>query len=409
VFRILDDNPTTDDRLGYSRAVSSMVDVIANAQPANMLPLTIGVFGGWGSGKTSVMKMAEELLAADGVKTVWFNAWKYDGKEAIWNALLQTIFYKMKADADAASAAEFRKRVVELAKALGRYSAKVATRLVPGGVIQERDVDAVLDSIASSADDELFGAMNTFETRFEELSREYVGDKGYMVVFIDDLDRCLPENAIAVLEALKLYLDSARCVFVVGVEPAVVEEAIRRRYANNPFLPATEYLEKIVQVPIMVPRVHTRALLSLGSEETSVLREDPQIEKLVRLATSRNPRRVKRFLNTYAIRSAGADSLTVDQRQVLVKTLLVQVCFPAFYRRLVISPGLFEALAKGDEPAWSKAGLEDLWADRQLRRFLTRTKEVCPSARDVLPWLRMEDSGLFGSGADGDFAEEPGR
>jgi KAP family P-loop domain len=67
-----------------------------------------------------------------------------------------------------------------------------------------------------------------------------VGEDGYLALFVDDLDRCLPENPIEVLEALKLYLDSSHCVFVVGVDPRVIEEAIRRRYAGNPSLPPVE-------------------------------------------------------------------------------------------------------------------------------------------------------------------------
>ena len=97
-----------------------------------------------------MMKMVEKRLAARKVKTVWFNAWKYDGKEVIWNALIQSIFYAMKTDPEVAKRSkgeEFREDVVHASKELAKYAAKVATRFIPGGMIREEDVDAVLAAI----------------------------------------------------------------------------------------------------------------------------------------------------------------------------------------------------------------------------------------------------------------------
>ena len=300
-MRLLDDNPTSQDRLGFSRTADLISQVLTEA---DSLPLTVGVFGGWGTGKTSLMQMVQERLHRRKVKTVWFNAWKYDGKEVIWNAFLQTILLKMRGDGPAggeASRKAFRERVADTARSLARYSAKVGTRFIPGGIVREEDVDALLDILGSSADSRLFEFINRFETEFDQLVREYVGDSGYLVIFIDDLDRCLPENAIQVLEALKLYLDRTNCVFVVGSEPAVIEEAIRRRYADNPVLSAEEYLEKIVQIPFFVPRVRVRdALLPLAGD-IFTREETKQMELLVRVGTRRNPRRVKRFLNAFMI------------------------------------------------------------------------------------------------------------
>jgi hypothetical protein len=204
-LHLLDDNPTADDKLELERAVSVLFHVITGSSNR---PLTIGVFGGWGSGKTSLMRMVEAKLRPE-VKTVWFNAWKYDGKEVIWNALIQTIFLEMKTDpsfvaSDQRSA--FVERVVRVSTELAKYAAKVGTRFVPGSLLKDEDVDEVWRILGSSADDRLFEFVNRFEVEFDNLVQEYVGDDSYLVVFIDDLDRCLPENAIQVLESLKLYL-----------------------------------------------------------------------------------------------------------------------------------------------------------------------------------------------------------
>ena len=82
---------------------------------------------------------------------VWFNAWKYDGKEVIWNALIQTVLLKMRDDAGAAKSGDveaFKKNVIRVSKELAKYAAKVGTRFVPGGILREEDVDAFLRAIA---------------------------------------------------------------------------------------------------------------------------------------------------------------------------------------------------------------------------------------------------------------------
>ncbi len=175
--------------------------------------------------------MVQQRLHAKDVKTVWVNAWKYDGKEVIWNALLQTIFLKMKSDPPrkGKSSQAFRQRLGQTAaESLAKYSARVGTRFIPGGIIREEDVDALLEALKPQAANESFDFIDGFDAEFARLVEDYVGATGYLVIFIDDLDPCLPENAIQVLEALKLYLDKASCVFVVGCEPAVIEEAYRR-------------------------------------------------------------------------------------------------------------------------------------------------------------------------------------
>ncbi len=392
-MRLLDDNPTTEDRLGFGKTADVLYEVICEASDAAILPLTIGVFGGWGAGKSSLMKMVEQRLNDASVKTVWFNAWKYDGKEVIWNALLQSIFYKMKVDAEADKRGEFHDRVVRTAKSLAVYAAKVGTRFIPGGVVRESDVDAVVTMLGTSADDESFAFINGFEATFAQLTKDYLKDRGYLVIFIDDLDRCLPENAIQVLEALKLYLDCGQCVFVVGAEPAVIEEAITRRYASNPVLSSSEYLEKIVQVQFVVPRVRTRRVLQLY-EENLLPQDSRQLEDLVIYSTRRNPRKVKRFLNAYTVatRSVNGDGpLELEEQLSLSKVLLTQHCFPQFYRHLVTNPGLFKELSGAEASAWENAGLKVEYKNFSLRRFLEKTRETCPRAKEVRRWIRVTD------------------
>ena len=421
VMELFDDNPTTEDALGFGEVAEVLVEVITNARR----PLTLGVFGGWGSGKTSLMRMVQKRLSTVDaqVKTVWFNAWKYDRKEAIWNALIQTIFLAMKSDLSSVPETrrkEFLDHLLRVSKELAKYAAKVGTRFVPGNIVREEDVDAVLEALSSGADDRLFEFVNHFEAEFDHLVTEYVGEHGYLVVFIDDLDRCLPENAIEVLEALKLYLDRGDCIFVVGVEPAVIEEAIRARYKDNAVLSPAEYLEKIVQIPFVLPRVRTESALALtgrviGGQHLNP-RQRESLARLVRVGMARNPRRIKRFVNAFVIASSSAGELPPEEQLILAKLLVIRAGFPGFYRQLAQDPRLIEKLwvnegapparggpqrRIGGEAHWERHGAGALY-DPALTRLLERTPEIPTGPERIRRWIRVAGGRSTSSPADDD-------
>jgi len=186
----------------------------------------------------------------------------------------------------------------ENGQGLALYAAKVAVRFIPGKLVEEKDVDKIAQILSPpDATTPEFAFINRFERDFDELLREYLGKAPKLTVFIDDLDRCLPENAIVVLESLKLYLDRARCVFVIGAESSIVEEGIKQRYSNSR-LSARDYIEKIVQLPFMMQRSHATEALRLISEKEDPFYADPDVQALVVEGTTCNPRRLKRFLKT---------------------------------------------------------------------------------------------------------------
>jgi KAP family P-loop domain len=411
-MRLLDDNPTIEDGLGFESTAQSIAEMIKSA---SRRPLTIGVFGGWGTGKTSLMQMIEARLQDEGIKTVWFNAWKYSGKEVIWNALIQTILLAMKRDpslVDASRRESFKQRVIDVSVDLAKYAAKVGTRLIPGGVLREEDIDNLWTVLSSDVQEKgSFEFINRFESEFERLVDEYVGGS-YLVVFIDDLDRCLPENAIEVIEALKLYLDKTNCVFVIGVEPSIIETAIMLRYGANPNLSASRYLEKIVQIPVVVPRVRTKSGLELISSVVGefIWTRRHRFARLIQVGMDRNPRRIKRFANTFAVALPNWPEATVDEKLVLAKVLIIQMKFSDFYRELSAKPGLLARLQNGDDAtAWADADVGHLYKDRELRHFLFQTQDISTPAAAVTRWIRVAQIGEAVDDELADDAQDSGR
>lgn len=397
---LLDDNPATQDLLGFGGMAGVLHDIIRDTPQR---PFTIGVFGEWGSGKTTLMRLVESRLRNGGIKTVWFNAWKYDGKEAIWNALIQQIFYTMRRDPGFQTwdRRKFRKRVAHAAGELAKYAAKIATRFVPGEFVKEEDVDAVLKALRPpNANDRLFDFINRFEETFDQLVKDYVGESGYLVIFIDDLDRCLPENAITVMESLKLYLDRASCIFVIGAESSVIEEGINQRYDNNPRLSGKDYLEKVIQLPYVVPRIEAHNALSLleGHERTLAYKEDRLMRRLIVEGTECNPRRLKRLINMLLVIALCEGELPIEQWWLGAKIALIKIRFPKCYNALIEDPGLIDMMtgALTGQPSErekiiekSQPPIRALYEDYGLRIFLERTSEIRCPAEQVQGWIEL--------------------
>ena len=279
--------------MGYKPYVQAIARLIANQE---QLPITIGIYGPWGSGKTSFMNFLKESLEKDnGIKTtVWFDAWKYDRKDALWNAFIQTILKQIPK----------RQRLQSRLKKLGTMAAEAAVAATlsgaSGGVLGVTTVKEIKKTFES----DFYDYIEKFEGEFSKLVDMYVGKNanGKLVVFIDDLDRCLPENAITVLESLKLFLGKGRCVFVMGVDRGALERAVDSFYGVEKGLPGRDYLAKIVQMPFHLP---------LADRSTSVDAAAPWLDPkgpigasagmVVELATQGNPRLIKRFNNSFVL------------------------------------------------------------------------------------------------------------
>lgn len=396
-MEILTDNPINkaiEDKFGYVRYSSIIADTI---RETNSLPFCVGIFRIWGTGKTSLMRMIkenveenEDVEKKDYIKTIWFNPWKYDKKEDLWMALIQTILYKITEECLECE----KTRAIELIRSISWQLLKKSLPHLTAGTISETWLDNVKEVIVKE-DEKHYRYINYFENEFEEIVHDYTNN-GKLIVFIDDLDRCLPENAIIVLESLKLFIGNANCVFVLGMDHNIVEEGIKIRLGENIKISGREYLDKIIQVPFYLPPVpFVKLQETLKADITADGSEN--IWKLIRLGFGVNPRKTKRFVNSFnlsrkilqlqqsenvsPINDSSLEQATQDF--YLAKLLIFQMNFTDFYFHLQQHPDawrIFENssarnILEGGKIVAEDPALTKFWQNESLKYFT----EINPS------------------------------
>lgn len=274
------DAETDVDYLNYSEVAELIAELIAN--PA-LLPLSLGVFGGWGIGKSSTLNLVERELARTPHKylVVRFDAWLYqdfdDARAALMSVIAATLVeaspptYKERAKGLLARVNKLRVlgMLAEGGAALMGMPTFGATAkaIEAGGRFlegEQKDADgkAVSEGVAEMKGKarDLLGSAVTKEPPEEiaafrkEFGEVLEGLDRTLVVFIDNLDRCLPANAIQTLEAIRLFLFLPRTAFVIAADEDMVRHAVSQHFQNPGERHVTDYLDKLIQMPVYVPR-----------------------------------------------------------------------------------------------------------------------------------------------------------
>jgi hypothetical protein len=415
------------DRLGRDAAARALARLLE--APSLETPLTVGVLGGWGTGKTSLMRLLERRLTANAQPaetaplTLWFDAWAYARQEqSLWRALLLKVTGELGARAETllstdAARDKLKKELESLETSLYRsqtrkvhdglkvnwgealpVAAHLLAKTFTGGALDlaklkedltgedPKEVAKLIERRSRETYVEEVRSLEQFRATFARaLDLVGVGPpagdgaggvRRRLYVFVDDLDRCLPEDAVAAVEAIKLFLDLPGCVFILGMDGEVIQAGIRARYApyvadGEARFRAADYLDKIIQVPFRLPPLEPAQVASflapiLAMDGTG-LAEDAK--DLIQIAVPDNPRALKRVLNVLRLSadldgcadppSAGETKETAAarkrRRRNLAKLVLLQVCFPDAYR-MVTDQGVtalkaLEAAAVGGDEA----------------------------------------------------------
>jgi CheY-like chemotaxis protein len=328
-FTLLGDQPYAgeDDPLGFGAIAENLAQLILASRRST--PFTLGIEAGWGMGKSTLMARLEKRLAREKqnprVKTVPFNAWTAD-ETGVLEGLVKTVLNEM--DANVLRRSLRKKRLMSWVR--------VVVSMAAGLLRISSVVDQVWDRVAADprARNELRDLVNAAIADWRGDRKGVRGD-ALMCVFVDDLDRCTPEGVLEVFEAMKLYMNVEGFVFVVGYDRDIVADLVDQKKAYTEAIKAQDYLEKIIQINYRIPRPapdQSDALLRACLEGSTTAAQFGEDERaLVVERNARNPRRIKRFVNGFALTYGLDPQWEQFKAEDLIRVQLIYMYFKPFY------------------------------------------------------------------------------
>ena len=312
----LSDHETAVDLLNNEAIASTIVELLRE-RPER--PVTVGVHGDWGAGKSSILEMIEASLSeTPKVLCLKFNGWRFQGFEDAKIALIEGIVTGLLEKRPNLTKAtdevkEIIKRIdwLKAAKKSGGLALMAVTGLPSPDIIQSV-ASVALNALqnpaeagenAAKAIEGLNGILkpkeesknvpeeiNEFRKAFDDLLK--AADIDQLIVLIDDLDRCLPDTAIETLEAIRLFVFTPKTAFVVAADEAMIEYSVRKHFpdlpnSSGPQTYARNYLEKLVQIPFRIPPLgegETRIYVALALAEATLGQDSVQFNSLLAYA-----------------------------------------------------------------------------------------------------------------------------
>ena len=271
------DSETIIDYLNFDYIIDAVVKLVLDE---DLSPSSIGLYGDWGSGKSSLMKMVEQhLTSMDGksILCIRFNGWLFEGyedaKTALCGTILESIHKKEGISSQVKGKVKKLWNKVDVQKILGKGIRYGLDYFMTGGVLSLTDftisqiTNALKKNVENVTDEEIANALRSLKTdsnirkdiknfhdEFEKILKET--NIKHLVIFIDELDRCSPETILDIIEAMRLFLFAKGTSFVIGADQRLIEYAIKTKYkeviGNNLDI-GREYMEKVIQYPVNIP------------------------------------------------------------------------------------------------------------------------------------------------------------
>ena len=291
-----------DDTLG----VNKYSTVLANFIRTTNTPMTIGVQGEWGSGKTSILNSIWNNLENDGDKLlVWVNTWEHSLMRDPEESLLKIIFSITDSISESDDQKQNTDKIKNAASKLMKGALRVGTTSVLGGKAGE-----VLEEMMVTGENSIKEIREALDNTISEIANRATNPYKRVVIFVDDLDRLEPAYAVRILELLKNVFNVPHCVFLLAIDYQVVVKGLKEKYGELTEQNEWEFrafFDKIIQLPFMMPMGdynignYVHGLLNkIGFDEERVLDSDTLGEFLL-LTIGGNPRSIKRLVNSLSL------------------------------------------------------------------------------------------------------------
>lgn len=314
---ILDEKPihsNDDDKLNFLPFAKNLKRII-QGYFYETDPLTIGIYGKWGTGKTSFLNLIEneiELFKKDKpdhyLIKFRFNPWIYgDSEEMLFDflqILKRKVVYKDK---------NKEGKVTKLIDKYGAYlkSMKLSVR---GGISKTFNAGVIVDpyEIVNKINKDLKGENKTLEELKNEINVGFKNSKKKIIIFIDDIDRLDKDEVYSLFKIIKTTINFSNIIYIIAMDFEHISNAIYSRYGDDRKA-GKDFIEKIINIPLELPLVEGSDLLlfihhrlNLMFEKHRILQHDID-ELLITIKSNHfsNPREVIRVVNSFSVSLFG--------------------------------------------------------------------------------------------------------
>jgi predicted KAP-like P-loop ATPase len=321
------DKPVTEQaddqfqRYEFARRISAIIDKARYGTS-----LVIGVYGKWGEGKSSILNFVSKELNPETIQ-INFNPWYFRDETQLINN-----FFKSVGDVLGKKLTSKKKAV---SQAVSDYSSSLesAIDLLPWYLkIASRLTTKVASKFSSSA---------TLLEQKKRIENFIIEANTNIVVFIDDIDRLSVTEIQSVFKLVKLVGEFPRIAYVLAFDNELIASALGRQFGKGEQANGYDYLEKIVQVPLQLPKAHKSSLRKFSLElidkaiqDSSATLTPAEASEFVQkfdtafLPALDNPRLAIRLSNSIAF------SVPLVYQEVRLSDLLIIECIKVFYPNL---------------------------------------------------------------------------
>ncbi len=354
---------------------TSLAEEILRKLKEKPCPPVIGIYGGWGAGKSSLLNLIFSINQAKKIQKLHFelfDAWKY---EATGNLLIPIISRLIKQIPRGGTG--YAKRVIKITSLFfSDLALRYFTKTTISDVMnykQELEKNSNLTKW-NNLIDEIEETAQDFE-RLVKLILKYK-KREKLVVFIDNLDRCLPENAIHLLESIRNFLSVPNCIWVISVDNNVIASYINQKYYGTK-VDGHNYLEKIITEQYNLPSIgeyYTEELLGHLNIHFNI---DLDFDRLSHLITPRKIIRSALKLKEFV--EGDLFPLSDGGKQFVLCLILLYNLWPEFYEYLStgskdhISGVLANFYSERSGTSDEKAPLPEKFQDKNLSYFIQTT------------------------------------
>lgn len=321
------------NRSDFARTISNVLNNISNKS------LTIGIFGNWGSGKSSFYNMVKEHSQRQKQATTFieFKPWYFSTSDDLIKRFLEMLLEEIKRDGGYDP--NLKKELKKYADILSSVSIRSFNSII--------SLKEIFNKIMPDPENSDISNVKSKIEKLLELSNRK------LVVYIDDVDRLDGEEIKSIFKLVRLVADFPNIIYVIALDEEVVISALSTIYSksNNSQDEARKYIEKFIQVPIYLPKIDEHYISQFyekklneifkeisGTPEKVYLEYNPQFIADA-VSVNLSIRNITRFTNLvsvyYPILKDEVNSLD------LLRLLIIKIDSPALFNYIHNNPSIF--------------------------------------------------------------------